>query len=124
MRHLRNEYGESGLLGFSLGGNFALRIARATGIPTLAICPAMDAAFTMQRTDDGVPLYRHYFVRKWLRALRAKQAAFPEHHDFTNALKMNSVSCLTDLFVGHYSDFANTDEYFAQGSLDSAPRCM
>ncbi|NJN52224.1 MAG: alpha/beta fold hydrolase, partial [Gammaproteobacteria bacterium] len=74
--------GRAALIGYSLGGNFALR---ATGHPaltatlaaTIAICPVIQPGPTMHAIDSGWFAYRHYFVRKWHRALAAKQRAFP-----------------------------------------------
>jgi predicted alpha/beta-fold hydrolase len=115
--HLDRRSEGFGLLGFSLGGNFALRVAARTGLPTLAICPAIDPAHTMASIDNGLPIYRHYFLRKWRRALQAKASAFPHLYDFSHAMRLNTVSDLTDVFVEHYSEFSSTDEYFRHYDL-------
>ena len=104
--------GPCGLAGFSLGGNFALRVVRAHSLPTIAICPAMDPGITMLQIDNGWFGYRLFFVRKWHRALRAKQQAFPELYRFDEALRLRTVSALTDLFVSEHTDFASTRDYF------------
>jgi predicted alpha/beta-fold hydrolase len=106
-----------GVLGFSLGGNFALRVARALGIPTLAVCPAIEPANTMRAIDSGWIAYRWYFLRKWRRALIAKQQAFPHRYDFRAAQSLNSVATLTDLFVREHTDFADTDAYLTRYTL-------
>ena len=103
--------------GFSLGGNFALRVARALQIPTLAICPAIDPAVTMRAIDAGWAGYRWYFIRKWHRALKAKQQAFPDRYDFSPALQLRSVSALTDLFVRYHTDYAHTTDYVSRYTL-------
>lgn len=109
--------GPCGLAGFSLGGNFALRVARTHPIPTIAVCPAMDPAVTMGQIDTGWAAYRLFFVRKWHRALRAKQRAFPEHYRFEQALRLRTVSELTDLFVSRHTDYPSTQAYFDAYSL-------
>jgi predicted alpha/beta-fold hydrolase len=112
--HLEQEYGQAGagLLGYSLGGNFALRIAKARrGLPTLAVCPAMDPAKTMHRIDRN-PIYQSYFVRKWRKTWIEKQTAFGDLYDFTDALKLSTVSALTDYFVSNHSEFSSTKRYF------------
>lgn len=116
---LRQEQGggRGGVLGFSLGGNFALRVARALQIPTLAICPAIDPAVTMRAIDAGWVGYRWYFIRKWHRALKAKQQAFPDRYDFSPALQLRSVSALTDLFVRYHTDYAHTADYVSRYTL-------
>lgn len=109
--------GPSGLLGFSLGGNFALRVARAIpDLPTLAVCPAIDPAHTMYQIDRNA-IYQGYFVRKWHALWRAKQAAFPGLYDFSPARNLRSVGALTDYFVRYHTDFVNTDSYFAAYDL-------
>ncbi|HET8899061.1 MAG TPA: alpha/beta fold hydrolase [Rhodanobacteraceae bacterium] len=71
------------LVGFSLGGNFALRVALrapAAGLPlaaVLAVCPVIDPAHTLRAMERG-HLYHRYFLHKWRRSLRRKQALFPD----------------------------------------------
>ena len=108
----RNAGQPLGVIGFSLGGNFALRVARESGHPTLAVCPAVDPVRTMHQIDGGSPVYKHYFLGKWHRALAAKQAAFPDLYDFTHAYGLRSVNALTDYFVRYHSEFRNAREYF------------
>jgi predicted alpha/beta-fold hydrolase len=117
VRLLANRWNATGVLGFSLGGNFALRVARATGLPTLAVCPALDPALTLACIDGGMPIYRRYFVTKWHRALAAKQAAFPDRYDFGPARRLANVSNLTDWFVANHSEFASTADYFSRYNL-------
>ncbi|MCP4515462.1 MAG: alpha/beta fold hydrolase, partial [Delftia sp.] len=70
------------LAGFSLGGNFALRVALAApaaGIPlsyALAVCPIIDPSEGLFSLEESAPwFYQAYFMRKWRQSLRAKQAA-------------------------------------------------
>ena len=69
--------------GFSLGGNFSLRVAiRApdAGIDlrkVVAVCPVLEPANTMEALELGWFGFRQYFVRKWKRSLLAKEACFP-----------------------------------------------
>jgi predicted alpha/beta-fold hydrolase len=115
---LAGEHG--GVLGFSLGGNFALRVARALALPALAICPAIEPANTMRAIDGGWPGYRWYFLRKWRRALAAKQQAFPDRYDFTPARGLNTVTALTDLFVRDHTEFPDSAAYLAGYTLTGA----
>ena len=105
------------MLGFSLGGNFALRVAKATGIPALAVCPAMDPAASTAAIDTGLPIYRWFFVHKWRAALAAKQAAFPELYNFQEAMALNRVATLTELFVREHTPFSDLEDYFARYTL-------
>ena len=72
------------LVGFSLGGNFALRIARRTHQDPIknlwhavAVSPVLDPAKSTLKIDQ-YPLIRIYFLRKWLRSLKKKQRLFPD----------------------------------------------
>ncbi|MBH81235.1 MAG: alpha/beta hydrolase [Gammaproteobacteria bacterium] len=106
-----------GLLGFSLGGNFSLRVAKATGLHAIAVCPAMDPAATSLAIDDGLAIYRWFFLRKWRRALLAKQAAFPDIYDFGPAMQLNRVTSLTELFVREHTPYPNVADYFQRYTL-------
>jgi predicted alpha/beta-fold hydrolase len=119
VEHLCAEFGHhgSGVLGYSLGGNFALRVAkRVPTISTLAICPALSPAQTMWKIDQNF-VYQRYFVHKWRKLWRAKQAAFPHRYNFDRAMELSSISALTDYFVRYHTAFDNTDQYFAAYDL-------
>ncbi len=110
--------GPLGLVGFSLGGNFALRVARARPeIETVAICPAVDPLATMHSIDNGFVAYRLFFLLKWQRALNAKEQAFPDRYDFETARKLRSVHALTDVFVRDHTDYRDTEAYLHAYSL-------
>jgi predicted alpha/beta-fold hydrolase len=109
--------GPTGLTGFSLGGNFALRVARAIDIETIAICPVVDPRASMISIDGGFMAYRLFFIRKWHRALTAKERAHPERYRFDQARKLSTVSALTEMFVREHTDFSSTDDYLSAYSL-------
>lgn len=107
----------SGLIGYSLGGNFALRLARAIPeLTALAICPAIDPYATMQQIESSI-IYRNYFVTKWRKLFREKQRHFPNLYDFSPAMKLSSVASLTDYFVKYHSEFDDTRTYCAAYDL-------
>lgn len=106
------------LMGFSMGGNFALRIARRCGaepIPNLkhvvSISPVLDPEKTTAAIDQYPPL-RKYFRRKWARSLLKKQACFPDLYDFSAALARESIMEMTDLLLQSYSDYPGSSAYF------------
>ncbi len=105
------------LLGFSLGGNFALRVSARTGLYTVACCPVIDPAGAMPAIDNS-PIYRRYFVKKWHRSLLAKASAFPDAYDVDAALRLNTVADLTDHFVELYTEYGNSADYFDAYSVD------
>lgn len=104
--------------GYSLGGNFALRLALrapAAGLPlarVAAVCPVLDPARTMLQMERGLPLYMHYFERKWRDSLLRKRKLFPEHHDFDDATLKLRMRDLTDWLVQRHTDFGTLDRYF------------
>jgi predicted alpha/beta-fold hydrolase len=105
------------LAGFSLGGNFALRIAACApqeGIRlrrVVAICPVLDPRDTLAALDNGLPVYRHYFIRRWSVSLERKRAAFPQLYDFGELSRFRTLRAMTDYFVRHYTGFPDLNTY-------------
>jgi predicted alpha/beta-fold hydrolase len=106
------------IVGFSLGGNFALRIARRcvqTPIANLAhvfsISPALNPEKSTSAIDNN-PLLRKYFQQKWARSLIKKQALFPDLYDFKDVIALDSIAEMTEVMVQRYSDFNNSKDYF------------
>jgi predicted alpha/beta-fold hydrolase len=103
--------------GFSLGGNFALRVAvRApkAGIQlqhAIAICPVLHPRNALDALEAGWFGYQQYFIRKWKSSLRIKQQCFPEHFDFGDILRMKSLNDMTDVMVRNHSEFPDMPTY-------------
>ena len=111
------------LVGFSLGGNFALRVALGGGRPpidnlrhVICISPALDPARATDSIDQQ-PLVRRYFLRKWRRSLRKKQSLFPNLYSFSRALELRSVRDMTDYLIANYSPYTNSEDYFSRYTL-------
>jgi len=107
------------LAGFSLGGNFMLRVAahrEARDLPidhVFAISPVLDPAVTMETLENGFPVYHSYFVKKWSRSLARKQQAWPGHYDFDALLRTKSLRIMTDELVRAYTEFPTAADYLA-----------
>jgi predicted alpha/beta-fold hydrolase len=105
------------IAGFSLGGNFALRVAaRAPSADirlerSVAICPVLRPHSTMEVLETGWWIYQQYFILKWKRSLRLKQQYFPKRYDFTQILAQNTIRAMTEILVRRYSEFADLDAY-------------
>ena len=106
------------LVGFSMGGNFALRIARGCldhPIPNLnrviSISPALDPEKSTLAID-AYPLLRRYFHRKWSRSLLKKQTLHPDLYNFNETLKLRTIMGMTEDLIKHYSAYANASDYF------------
>lgn len=104
--------------GYSLGGNFALRLALrapAAGLSVAhvaAVCPAVDPAQVIDTLETGFGLYHWYFQRKWVRSLKRKRELFPQRHNFDDRTLALSLRELTRWLVEQYTDFGTLDRYF------------
>ncbi len=111
------------IVGFSLGGNFALRIARRCeqeGIDGLrhivCISPVLDPDKATDRIDS-MPYIRKYFLKKWRRSLLKKQKLYPHRFDFSSLLNLNTIRALTEALLPKYSEFSSVKEYFGGYTL-------
>ena len=106
------------LAGYSLGGNFSLRVGlRAAGAGLdigriVAICPVIDPAHAMNAMERGVRFYERYFERKWSRSLKAKQAAFPDLYGHENWYDLKSLRARTHYLATRHAGYASVDAYF------------
>jgi predicted alpha/beta-fold hydrolase len=105
------------LVGYSLGGNFALRVAarapaariRLDGV--VAVCPVLHPPHTMHALEAGFVGYHYYFLRKWRRSLLAKQACFPTRYRLGDLRRFRTLTATTDFFIREYTDFPDLDGY-------------
>lgn len=110
--------------GFSLGGNFALRVGLhgpAQGLPlagVVAVCPPINPKHSMEAIERAPSLYQWYFIRKWTRSLRRKQALFPERYRFDDWLQKPTLRSLTDQLVTEYTDYGHIDRYLDGYSVE------
>ena len=107
------------LVGFSLGGNFGLRIARRLSPGqagnlrnVIAISPVLDPLKATHAIDGGFFLYRDYFVKKWKRSLGIKQRLFPGLYDFNDVMGLKSCMAITERVIPRYTPFRDVLEYF------------
>ena len=102
-------------VGFSLGGNFLLRVAARARESSLhlariiAISPVLEPAETLVALETAMPGYQGYFVRKWRRSLRKKQAAWPESYDFADV--GGGLRGMTAELVRRHSEFPTLEDY-------------
>ncbi len=111
------------LIGFSLGGNFACRVAEnATKNTiqlnnTIAICPAINPEDSLNQMENGLRFYHDYFVKKWKRSLFKKEKYFPEIYQFDDIRPMKSMRQITDHLLNLFGDYDSKKEYFNGYSL-------
>ena len=106
------------LIGFSMGGNFALRVARkCTEVPirnmkqVVSISPVLDPEKSTKAIDN-YPLLRKYFRKKWSRSLLKKQTCFPALYDFSKVLTLETIAEMTDVMIQRYSEYKSSSDYF------------
>jgi predicted alpha/beta-fold hydrolase len=116
--------GPNYLIGFSLGGNFALRIALKHFSPSpsrlrevFAISPSLDPYKSTLAIDAGFPAYRRYFLGKWKRSLRTKQRCFPDLYRFDEILHHDTCMALTEAIMPYYTEWDSYREYFQRYTL-------
>ncbi len=110
------------VVGFSLGGNFALRVGLygpPAGVrPNLAIgiCPAINPAATVRAIDEGPVLFRLYFADKWRKTVAAKQRAFPDLR-LEGLVEPKRLHDITARFVADHTEYDELDAYFKAYTL-------
>lgn len=111
------------VIGFSLGGNFALRVGLqgpATDLKpdlSIGICPAIDPGATLHALDHGPKLFHRYFIDKWRKTLRLKQAAWPEVYDFSELASLTNFREITARFVERYTEYGSLERYLGEYTL-------
>ena len=117
-----HSYEKRFLAGFSLGGNFTLRIAADHGTSlkltaAVGVCPPVDPTNAMTALDKTLFFYERYFFYRWSKSLRKKIAHFPEH-GFEHVL--NSARTIEDMnsfFIDKHTPFDDAKSYFEAYSL-------
>lgn len=105
------------LVGFSLGGNFTLRVARhapAHGFSldrAIAVSPVIRPHHVLDALESGLSVYHSYFVRKWRNSLKIKQRLYPEHYRLEKWFRLKDLRSQTDWLVENLTEFPNLDAY-------------
>jgi predicted alpha/beta-fold hydrolase len=111
------------LAGYSLGGNFSLRVALRAADAGLriarvvAVNPVIDPAAAMRAMEQGLRFYERYFERKWSRSLRSKQQCFPELYGAERWYEIRGLRERTHYLATRHAGFRSADEYFAGYSI-------
>jgi predicted alpha/beta-fold hydrolase len=111
------------LAGYSLGGNFSLRVglkAQVSGLDIghiTAVCPVINPAHAMISMEQGMRFYERYFERKWSRSLRIKQRAFPEIYGEETWYDIKGLRERTHYLATQHAGFDSAEEYFEGYSI-------
>jgi uncharacterized protein len=104
------------LVGFSLGGNFMLRVTASDDplLPplsgTIAISPVLHPESAMRAMESGWRVYQDYFVRKWSRSLRRKRALWPDLLT-QQVFSLRNLRGMTELLIARHTDFPDVRTY-------------
>lgn len=110
-------------IGFSLGGNFALRVGLmgpSVDInPNLSIgvSPTINPAATLEAIDAGSAIYRRYFLKRWRRTLKQKSMAWPGHFDFSDLDTQTRLVDVTRRFVERHTEYPSYEAYLGAYTL-------
>ncbi|MFK7816527.1 MAG: YheT family hydrolase [Gammaproteobacteria bacterium] len=111
------------IIGFSLGGNFALRIGAKAKEKNLVIdkiisvCPVMNAANALDETKSMLKLYTEYYLQRWKNMLKAKHAHFPENYDLDTINNQKSLINMTEHLLLNYTEFDTVKNYLEGYSI-------
>ena len=114
------------LAGFSLGGNFMLRVAAEApqaGLridSVVAISPVLEPRATLTAIESSWGVYERYFVRKWSASLRAKQRAWPKLYRFDDLGEFVTLRQMSAALVERHTEFNSLEEYLDGYSITGA----
>lgn len=112
------------IVGASLGGSFAVRMAlrhARSPIPNLQRVIAINPVLNPRRTCillDNHPILHRYFRRRWLNSLRKKQLLFPDLYDFTPITSIQSIWDMTDYLTKSIPCFGGVEDYLNAYSVE------
>lgn len=124
------------LAGFSLGGNFLLRVAASGAAPSslagvVAISPVLEPVQTLVAMEQGSRLYERYFVHKWCRSLRAKERCWRRYRHVEALCTTRTLRAMTMALVARYTDIPTVDDYYSGYAITgnrlatlAAPACV
>ena len=111
------------LLGFSLGGNFALRIGAEAKEKNLSIdkiisvCPVMNASNALDETQSMLKVYTEYYLQRWKNMLKAKHQHFPDSYDLATINQQSSLTEMTEHLLLKYTEFDSVKKYLEGYSI-------
>ena len=125
LRDLQDRLGASRwcLAGYSLGGNFSMRVAlraESAGLDiahVVAVNPVINPLHAMVAMEEGMRFYERYFERKWSRSLKIKKQAFPELYGAETWHDIRGLRNRTHYLATKHAGFGSAEEYFQGYSI-------
>jgi predicted alpha/beta-fold hydrolase len=105
------------VIGFSLGGNFALRVAASADsrvgplAGVIAVSPVLHPDSAMRAMEQGMPLYQRYFVHKWSRSLQRKQQLWRPGLVREDIYGYGDLRRMTEVLVADHTSFPRIQDY-------------
>jgi len=106
------------LSGYSLGGNFALRVALEAPVAGLslrqviAVCPVVSPDNVLKSMEGSSMGYENYFIRKWTKSLKLKESLFPDAYEYEDWHALGSLRERTGYMATRYYEFETLEHYF------------
>lgn len=111
------------IVGFSLGGNFALRIGASAENRKLCIdkiisvCPVMNAANALDETQSMPKIYTEYYLQRWKNMLVIKHNYFSKDYDLDTIHRQKSLTSMTEHLLLKYTEFDSVEQYLQNYSI-------
>ena len=105
------------MVGFSLGGNFALRVNAFTSPTqlqlhrTIAFCPVINPMHTLIALENTFLVYRTYFMQRWKASFYKKAAAFPHIYKKEIFNAFGNLREATDNLATQFAGFDSLENY-------------
>ena len=99
------------LIGYSLGGNFALRIGAQSDTRNLeitkifSVCPVMDPENALNETQTMLRIYAEYYLRRWKQMLHIKHRLYPSEYDLRTINQQRSLTGMMEHLLLKYTEF-------------------
>jgi len=112
------------IVGFSMGGNLALKLAGDWGSKAPAqvkafatVSPAMDLAASADALHSWQNrIYEQRFLRGLRRRYRRKALLFPDRYDLSHLKRFPSIREFDDKITARYEGFAGAQDYYERAS--------
>ena len=125
LRDLQNRLGAGSwcLAGYSLGGNFSMRVAlkaESAGLDiahVVAVNPVINPLHAMVSMEEGIRFYERYFERKWSRSLKIKKQAFPDLYGHETWHDIRGLRNRTHYLATTHAGFESAEQYFEGYSI-------
>ena len=112
------------LVGFSMGGNLALKLAgewASAGPRQFRAVAAVSAAIDLAPSADALHepanrIYEYYFLLNLFRRFRRKVKLFPNDFDISRLRGIRSLRAFDDRVTAYYCGFTGADDYYSRAA--------